>query len=182
MAWTAPMTFADGNALTAAQLNAQLRDNLNETMVAKAQTAGAMFFGDDVNSLVERVPVIARVEAFENTTSTTYTDLTNFGPSVTLDTGTNALVFIAAEVGNNTANAQTSCSYEVSGATTIAADASWGITTDGLQAATSSNYLGMCITSMRDDLTPGSNTFTMKYRCASGTGSFIHRCIIVWPL
>jgi hypothetical protein len=35
---------------------------------------------------------------------------------------------------------------------------------------------------LHTDLTPGSNTFTAKYRVASGTGTFLSRRIVVFPL
>jgi hypothetical protein len=51
MVWTAPKTWTIGEVLTAANMNAQLRDNLLETMVAKVTTAGDIVYATAANAL-----------------------------------------------------------------------------------------------------------------------------------
>ena len=112
----------------------------------------------------------------QTTTSTSYTDLATVGPSVTLTTGTKALVIISTYIQNAVSNRDTYASWEVSGASTVAAADSWGMlvwaNASGIQISASRVHL---ITG----LTPGSNTFTMKYRVSAGTGAFSQRHITV---
>lgn len=182
MAWTAPMTFADGTALTAAQLNTYLRDNLNQTMTAKATTNGGLFFSTDVNEWAERVPNYMRRNTTFTTTSTTYVNAGDAGPIVTVNTGTDALILFGAHIGNTNANIATYCSYNVSGASSIGSAEAQSIRLDGLDAGTGDNYLGLGMFDIRNDLTPGENTFQLTYRVDAGTGSFAYRILAVIPL
>lgn len=113
----------------------------------------------------------ALVETAEITSSSTYTDLTTFGPAVTVTTGTKALVIINAAVSSNQTNGQGRYSFGVTGATTLAAaDARSGFakvapTLVGSQGVlTYSTGFSMILTG----LTAGSNTFTMKYLGVNG--------------
>lgn len=180
MAWTAPKTFADGNALTADDLNIYLRDNLMETMTAKATTQGAMFFSTDVNTWTERYPNYQRVNTTLSTTSATYVDLG--GPEVDVVTGTDAWVLMTCQIGNTTANSATYVSYNVNGASSIASAYSQGIRLDGYVASTGDNYIGCMMFDLRSDLTPGLNTFKMTYRVDAGTGVFSYSNLAVIPL
>lgn len=54
MAWTDPITFRNGDPLTAAQLNTFIRDNMNETATAKATTAGRFIAVSGLNQVTER--------------------------------------------------------------------------------------------------------------------------------
>lgn len=180
MAWTAPMTFSANTALTAAQLNTYLRDNLMETMTAKATYPGAMFFAAEDNSFVERFTDTERINAIESTASTSFTNLDTVGPVATCDTGTSAIVMLAGHVGNNTTSAYSTMGYAVSGASSIAAFDM--IAVDGIASATGSNVLGMCGVDLVTTLSPGTNIFTTQYKVGSGTGVFSNRFIAVWPL
>jgi hypothetical protein len=182
VAWTVPMTFADGTALTAAQMNTYLRDNLNETMTAKATTAGGLFFSTDVNEWAERIPAYMRRNTTFSTTSATYVNAADLGPRVTVTTGTDALVLFAAHITNSSANSATYCSYNVSGASSIASAEAQSIRMDGLLAGTGDNSLGAAMFDIRNDLTPGENTFQLTYRVDAGTGSFAYRVLAVVPL
>jgi len=119
----------------------------------------------------------AVVTTQENTTSTSYTNLTTSGPAVTITTGTKALVIVGASAGfNNGAN--NFMSFAVSGATTIAAADSFAFcsnTTGG-----SGNAIGSHASVQT--LTAGSNTFTAKYKVSSGDGYFSNRRIFVMNL
>lgn len=177
MAWSAPMTAVSNAVFTAAQFNAFLRDNLNETAPAKATTAGAHFAVSDTNEISERISETASVLVAETTTSTSFTDLTTFGPSVTVDTGPAALVVVHGSV-ENTGAGSSRMAYGVSGASSIAAADNRGIGIAGVAGVVAV----MSGVVLHTDLTPGTNTFTAQYRVASGTGTFQSRRIVVFPL
>ena len=113
----------------------------------------------------------AEINTAENTTSTSYTDLTTAGPAVTVTTGTKALVIITSELSHS-ATGVARASFAVSGATTQAANDDYDLHSQGdlTDRFSSASYV---------TLTAGSNTFTMKYRVNSGTGYFSDRQIFV---
>lgn len=177
MAWTTPLTAVANTALTAAQWNASVRDNLLETAAAKSTTAGRIFVSNGPNVVVERAILDGVVETAQTTTSTTYVGLTTPGPSVSLTTGALAFVFINSDCANNTANVGAYASFEVSGATTSAA-------IDGRAVKTESVANG-AVSACRSTLfgpTPGTNVFNMMYRVLSNTGTFQRRRIQVIAL
>lgn len=181
MAWTAPMTFTANTALTAAQLNAQLRDNMLETLPAKATKSASHFVVERANKMVERTTEWARVSASESTTSVAFTDMTTIGPSVTVLTGNMALIFFSCRLENSSVAGQSCASFAVSGDTTRAALDLTSITIDGLAQANNQWSLGMW--DLMTDLTPGANIFTMQYRCGGvGTSIASNRFIAVMPL
>lgn len=175
MAWVSPMTFVANSVLTAAQLNTHLRDNLNETAPAKATAAGQIFVSTGANSIAARLIDDDIVETAQATTSTTYTDLTTVGPTVTVTSGILALVTVTAECENNTAGATASATFEISGATTTAPSDIRRIKVTGTSPARMSVQTLMGVT-------PGSNTFKMVYRASSNTATFTNRRLHVWPL
>jgi hypothetical protein len=178
MAWTTPPTFVSGNALTAAQLNI-LRDDLNETAVAKASVAGQYFCSTAANTLIGRAPSFNLYNGggTDTTNSTAYTGLTG-GAAVTSTTGVNCLVYHAASLGNDTSGSRSWCSFAVSGASTIAVDDARGAAVD----ASAANRVTKCgITYLQTGLTSGSNTFTQNFRVTSGIGSFVVRSIGTVP-
>lgn len=189
MAWTTPMTFADGNALTAAQLNTHLRDNLGATMMALASEQpvgqpGGHFVVDDLNSIAERRTAFQRVNDEGATlTSASFVDLATFGPTVTVETGSSAIVLCNARVWNDNGE-QSVFSYDVSGSTAIGASDNYAFTMDGTNnAANNQNRWHGALFDLTTSLNPGSNTFTMKYRSGgAGTARFRWRAICVIPL
>lgn len=178
MAWSAPMTFVANTALTAAQLNTYLRDNMLETAPAKATTAGYHFVSTGPNSIAERAIVGDWIQTSESTSETSYADLTTVGPSVTCVTGTKAIYMMSARISNNGSSNSTRASIEISGATSIEAGDARELTLD--LPTTDQNKVGTCY--FEDGLTPGTNTFTMKYRVTAGTGTFAERHLIVIAL
>lgn len=120
----------------------------------------------------------ATVATDQSTTSTSYTDLSTAGPSVTLTTGTKALVIISCEADNTGINVATFASVAVSGATTIAASDAIAIKWQLRENIENRHSVATRFAA----LTAGSNTFTMKYRTASDTASFGDREIIVIDL
>lgn len=111
------------------------------------------------------------------TSSGSYVSLSG-DPAVTITTGTSAIVIISSDMVGSTGTTGV-ISFAISGATTLAAD--------DVRSSTisfSSNTSGYTLTSQSSfyvtGLTPGENTFTMKYR-AGGTITFSNRKIIVLP-
>jgi hypothetical protein len=179
MAWSTPLTAVANSALTAAQWNASVRDNLLETGPAKATTAGRLIVTNGANAIVEREVKKADISTSQTTTSSSFTDLATPGPTVTVTTGTKALVFASCQMANSGANSVTQMSVAVSGATTIAASQNDDLYNDGLGAG---NANRATVAILFDALTAGSNTFKMQYRVAANTGTFYDRSLIVMAL
>lgn len=109
-------------------------------------------------------------------TSTSYGDLADGSvPSISLRTGTKALVTLTGNINNSGGTAQVNMSYAVSGASAIAAS-----DTNSLQQAGSAGAQQQAsFTHLLTGLTAGLNTFTAKYRAASGTITSLARSITV---
>lgn len=180
MSWTAPMTAVAGSVFTAAQFNTFVRDNLLECPAAKATSPGSHFTTSATNQVTERIVQSAVVlGSAETTTSTSYADLTTPGPAVTVTTTSYALVLISGSVQNDTSGQSVRMAYDISGATSSAAADNRGIGHFAAVAGTCGMVAGNAI--WESTLTPGSNTFTCKYRVAGGTGTFQSRRLQVIP-
>ena len=180
MAWSAPLTAVAGVALTAAQWNASVRDDLLETGPANATTAGRLIVTDAANSVVERAILRAFVDTQETTTSASYTSLATAGPAVTITTGASAIQFIEAKLGNQTSATAAFASYAVSGSTSIAAADNISLQ---FRSPNANDFVRCSVVDMNfGSLTPGSNVYTMQYQVSSGTGFFAQRKIIVMAL
>lgn len=122
-------------------------------------------------------PVSARSNDDGTTTSTTYTaTLTNGGTnvSVTLSTGTTALVMMSAYILSPAAGTFALVGLAVSGASTIAAGATNEVT------QSTGQYVHLTRTYVYTGLTAGTNTFTMNYRVTpSGTMTVVNRDLTV---
>lgn len=205
MAWTAPRTWVTAETVTAAHMNAHIRDNLLESSAATATTAGDIVYADAANSMgsrlgigaahgllastgaapVWRIPGIDTDTASKTFTETSYTSLANFAATpfsgeveVTVTTGTLALVLHGSAMANTTAGASTLLSFSVSGATTTAASDNWAYAYD---SSVASDVL-TAATFYMPTLTAGSNTFTLEARVSAGTGSLQNPRIAVIPL
>lgn len=172
------MTAVANSTFSAAQFNQFVRDNLNETAPAKATSAGGYFVGSGVNAIAERRAVTGADLTLGTTTSTSFTNLsgTSVGPSVTLETGPAALVIVRC-AAENSGVGSVRMAYEVSGAHSQAAADNRGMHIFGVANVN----LGASDVTLMNPITPGTNTFTAKYRVSSGTGSFSSRRIIVIP-
>lgn len=180
MAWTTPRTWIAGEILTAALLNLQLRDNFNELDVAKVTDTAQYCVATGANAVTTRTYAYSRIDTLQTLVSPgAYGDLATVGPAVTAVTGSKALIFFASGLDHNTANGDTKASYAVSGATTVGASDTWCIRRDGMPAT---NFVRLARHDLREDLTPGTNTFTMKYMGSAGTLSWDTRIIAVFPL
>lgn len=184
MAWTSPMVFTPNSVLTSSQLNTHLRDNLLELEVGKASQAGSMFLGSGYNKIEERIPKGNYVSNTESTTATDYVNLPTTGPKVVSKTGTRALVFIAAAAGAFTEDQGCFMSYDVTGATHIEASDDRALIIEGLHAAKDNRWCHMIL---EDQLNPGLNTFTAKYKSNTNTdppttSTWHARFLCVWPI
>lgn len=181
MAWTAPKTWLPTEAPTAANLNIHLRDNLLETMTAKATQISSHFVTSTAHTIVERYMDSAVVATAQSTTSTSFVNLATVGPSVTATTGTTAMVFISCRMRQNTDSHDSYASWAISGATTRAALTDTAVQQDGVPA--NSNWRVGSV-DLINTLNPGVNTFTMQYRADStgaSTATFSDRLIVVVP-
>lgn len=180
MAYSTPLTAVSNATLTAAQWNASVRDNLLETAPAKATAAGRLFVTTGANSIAERVPSSNTVAATEGTASTTYTDLTTVGPTVTVTTGTTALVGITGGMAQSAVGGYCNASVAVSGASTVAA----GTFVLNFRSGATNQQIVATNFNMMTGLTAGSNTFKMQYNAGAGggTATFFNRHLVVIPL
>ena len=118
------------------------------------------------------------VATSESTTSTSYTSLAT-SSSVTLTTGTKALVIMSFGNGYISPNTTMYQSVVVSGATTLAAADYWSLA--GLSNADS--YPSGTAIIVLTGLTAGSNTFSARYRIGgSGQANFGQRQFLVMNL
>lgn len=113
----------------------------------------------------------------EATTSTAYSDLATNGPSVTVSVGASgiAIVSISAEMSRSSADSfwVGLMSFEVSGANTRS-PADSDAASVGQVASTGSNgdlQLTSGVSVVLTGLTPGSTTFTAKYRGSNSVGA-----------
>lgn len=180
MAWTTPYTAALNDTFTAATWNASIVSNFAETEAAKATLVGkgGHFITAGANSLVARYTRSNRVEDAQATFVNSYTDLGTIGPEVSVTTGAAVMIFMSAEMSNNTANAQQKVGFAVSGATTSAPSDDGAFWADGNGAGCAVRR-GLVVRAL--GLTPGVNVFTLKYAVAAGIGTFSNREIIVMP-
>lgn len=110
MAWTAPKTWTDGSVLTAAELNEQLRDNLN-------------FLKAPDNDIKVSV-------AEYSTTSTTFVDIdnTNLSASITTSAGAAVLCWFQFPVyGAAAAGVPTMIGFNINVDGSNVTGAGWGV-------------------------------------------------------
>ncbi len=197
MTWNAPRTWVTAETVTAALMNAEIRDNFLETSAATVTTAGDLGYADAANSMGSRLAIGSATTHLvsdgsaptwrgiatdvdttsKNGTGTSYLPLADlsgggFGFAteieVTVTTGTVALVLFKATLLNDNAGSFTLMSYSVSGATTVAAADNHVIRYESGAANDTAEFGGF---DLRTGLTAGSNVFTLEGRVNGGTGS-----------
>lgn len=176
------MTAVANTPFTASQFNQFIRDNLLETAPAKATAPGGYMATTGLNAIAERIPETASVLVNEEGTGAEWGDLPTPGPAVTVETGSSALVIVHGSVANLTGGGSARMSYEVTGETEHDPADNRGI---GLWGSSGTRLLASCAVLHSPHslpLNPGQNTFTAKYRVSSGTGEFLSRRILVFPL
>ena len=146
-----------------------------QVLTADSSTATGLKFATPAGGVTS---ASVNVDAVEATSSTSYTDL-NTVQSVTLTTGTKAVVFLSAEI-QNAAITNSFVSVAISGSTTTSATDAFSVY--GRLPATNVPWR---IGAHRffSGLTAGSNTFTMKFKSSGGnTANFGLRTITVIDL
>ncbi len=203
MAWTAPRTWVTGETVTAALLNAHVRDNLLETSAATVTTAGDLVYADAANSMGSRLaigaanthlvsdgsaPVWRAIATDVDTSSgqtggTGYATMVNLSDitfsgeiEVTVTTGTEALICWNAQLSNDTAGSLTYVSYSVSGATTVAASDNHSL---NYESSANADRAEFGRSDLRTGLTAGSNVFTLEARVDGNTGTILRPEIAV---
>lgn len=177
MPYSVPLTAVANASLTAAQWNASVRDNILETVPAKATTDGQHFVSTGAGAVAARKIDVTSVATADSTTSTSYVALASAGPALTASTGPGALVAIHSRLTNNTLGAFSYSSFEVSGASTQAAN---DFTMIGYESSNANDNIYMSGVWVVI-LNAGSNTFTMRYRVNANTGTFENRRLSVVP-
>lgn len=162
--------------VTSTQLNILTAD-LNETFAGKATTAGSYPVATGPNALAERFLGANEQSGSDTTTSSSFTNLSPIGPTVTSTTGSKALAFITCQMSNNTVGERTNAGLDVTGATTIGSSANVCLR----QTSSTANALVMATYAAVFSLTAGSNVFKMEYAVTGGTGTFSLRRLIIQP-
>lgn len=126
-------------------------------------------------------PVFSEVLTYQEKQANAYQDLATVGPQITLETGESVLINISA-MATRVDNAPGCNGYlgvAVSGASTFAAD-------DYHAATASATFVGHTVDLgtqfVYSGLTPGVNTFTMKYKENCGRWGYYWRRMTVTPL
>ena len=181
MVWSTPLTAVANVALTAAQWNLSVRDNLLETGPAKATTAGAHFAVTGTGAIAERVPTEDVVDTLQTTTSQTFADLATVGPTVTVTTGAKCMIVLTAGMSIDQTNQSSRMSVDISGANVQAAIDARAARVGAASATPSTTRCSALM--ILSGLTPGSTTFTAKYRTSgsTSTSTFDQRRVSVLP-
>lgn len=177
MAWSAPTSAIAGQAFTAAQFNASVRDNLlaSEIGLATPSDGSFNFAPQDDNELVFLKPNVSTAAAIVSTTSSPYVNLGG-GPSVTVDCNLVAMVAIYSWTRHDVQNGSCWVGVDVSGATTGTFDCLLLGTPEADQLRMGSSIIFV-------NTNPGSNTFTVVYgETGGGTAEFANRTLSVIPI
>ena len=132
-------------------------------------SAGTLNTAQLFNALLNNNSGVTSVSTQETSSSTSYTDLATVGPTVTLTSAGNRalLLWTTTQFSNSATISGQHCSVAITGATTIAASDSISLrTTHDNQGAGFRVAQFAFLT-----INPGSNTYTMKYRCVSAVTS-----------
>ena len=173
MAWSAPPTAAANLVFTASQWNSGVRDNLQETALAKASTTSRLIVTDAANSVQEREIAEDFVLASQTVTNTVYSDPATPGPQVIVTCGFQALVWMSCNL--STTAGTVLASFGVNGVAAVDARA---ILQEGL--VNKDDRYG--VTNLFGSIAPGAWTFLMRYRSTAGTLTCGARRLIVMAL
>lgn len=123
----------------------------------------------------------AVVATSESTTSSSYTDLATVGPSITITVPASGNVRLSI-YGVLSGQLDTLMSWAASGANTIAASDDNALFTRA-NIVSSGSGIGWSMSRLLTGLTPGSTTFTAKYRGdGTDTSTFSNRRMLVEPV
>jgi len=177
---TLTITLAGGSTpIAGVAYMASYSPNVGDTVIIDQVGTDLVAVGGLYGAVATSLTAGASVGTLQSTSSGSYTNLGTVGPAVTLLTDTSVTVIVSSWVQVYNLNQVGYVSFAVSGATTIAAaDNNGGIYQDAI-SATMNGIATMAV--VLTTLTPGSNTFTMKYRTSSGSADFYNRNLVVIP-
>ena len=177
MAWSTPPQAEPNSLFTASYLNTYLRDNLLETMPAKAIDEGSYFGTDGFNQIQVSGYATAVATGSQSTTSETYTTLSG-GPSLTMESNHRSFVVLSAEVVGSTANTVCYFGYDIDGATSNPPHDDNTLISKGTAARQFSIIIPHTTLVL-----PGTNTFSARYRIdGGGSATFANRRITVFTI
>lgn len=186
MSWTIPKTWVANTRLNDVDLNANLRDNMLETMPAKALATDKIFVTEALNRIVARDISIATsaVTATINSGSSFYRSSAS-GPEVTITTGAQALAIWGSKINGQIT---TFAYHSVSPIVPLGYPVYWDDEMDrwalhyGASRIANDPFRGMSF-KLFTGLTPGQNTFRSYYRYdGSGTATWVDRYLIMIAL
>jgi hypothetical protein len=183
MTWTTPFTAVDGVDITAAQWNASIRDNFNETMPGKASgidpssglSKPAHFVVDGAHEISERWLQSGTVDSVGNTTSTSYNVPSGTaGPDVPAFCGLYALVTVGSAAVSSNAAGFAYATFDIDG---DGGGDERSVTIQG------TNDIRAGFTSLIGTTPNVYNTFKMLFRTSNGayTASFSKRHLVIVP-
>ena len=174
------------NYITQAMLSTVYRMTYTGTGAPGTPSSGDHWF-DSTNNVLKMydgtqwiciTPVTASVATSQTTASTSYADLATVGPSLSILTGTQALVTLTCQMSNGTTLDGAVMGYAISGATTLA-----GSDTTALLVSsnvTVSAAFQHSATYKVGSLTAGTNIFKAQYHwLTAGTSTYLNRSITV---
>ena len=126
-------------------------------------------------------PKSASVNTNETTGSATYTNLTTYGPEVTVNVGPSGMVLLCFDAqmhGNTAAGPMNYMSVQMSGANIRAANDDLSIS----YQTTNGSTQGAGVQRLLTELNPGPTTFTAKYRITGYSCNFRYRNLAAIPL
>lgn len=172
------MVFNPFDILTAEEMN-ELVENIEDLATGSGIGDGAL----DTNTYKDASVTpnklglgqdAAHVATGQSTSSTSFADLATTTDQVTVNIGSKGVALVS--IASTMFGAPNLCvGFAISGATTVAASEDMSVLINNVTSRQGATYL---VTG----LTPGSNTFKMKYKVSSGTGTFVDRRISVVPL
>lgn len=125
-------------------------------------------------------PATNTVSTSETTTSTSFTDLATSGPAATVTIGNSGIaIVILTCASSNSGTGRNYMGFAASGANTIAAADTKALYYQSFAAGSQGRQ---SVAILLTGLTPGSTTFTSKYRVSATTGTFFDRNIAVIAL
>lgn len=162
--WPGSVSWA-GGAAPSLQTTASAIDVVNLMSVDD----GTSWLGFHVTTRAALVNDGAGVATAQSTTSTSYTDLATTGPAVTVVVNTKVKVTLSAELYVGANGEAALMSVAISGANTVAAADARSLRVTHTSTSMTDHMSRVLYFS---GLTPGSTTFTAKYRSVVGSGAF----------
>ena len=139
-------------------------------------TTAKIAAGAVTSAKTDFTPQVSEVDTAEGTTSTSYTNLATTGPAVTITVPSSGKIWLSfgSLIANSVSGGSSYMALDISGANTVAA----GATKYEVRMSAANNAYQTCAKSfLVTGLTPGSTTFTAKYKVSANTGTYSFRHI-----